>query len=497
MNAIKTLGIFWGVIFLIIIMLLGPAAETGQNFDDWLKHQNKELKNFENSAEAMKQYIESKEFENSNSIYSKEDILKFLEYEQKSILSNTVVSKTISSQTFSVVDGNRALISKGSGKEDVILNHYNQSYPYRLPWQLVFAIAQFCEKEEIDNKIEYSKINNNNMNIDEKKLDEIISSISNKYKMIELPETCSLMKKSKIEIKKIYKKGELIKTIECWKEYFKNWSIPRIGIKTIQNPFYRIEFEYGPKSYSPKGSWKLLSYAGSKKTNVKMKIEGDSLWEVSQKYEIDLEVLVEICKLLPDGESTANNILAVISENKDVFENYTPEILDPKIIGLETSDYNIKYYNQNDSRWALKPYGAGTVQSSGCGPTCTAMVLSSLGRNITPDEACKWSQQKGFRIVDVGTDWGLFTAIAKANNIKVRQYSPSDWKSMIKALKKGPVIASMKPGDFTKTGHFIVIRGFNDDGELLISDPNSLRRSKPWNAKRVIRQCRAFWAYSN
>ena len=45
------------------------------------------------------------------------------------------------------------------------------------------------------------------------------------------------------------------------------------------------------------------------------------------------------------------------------------------------------------------------------------------------------------------------------------------------ALENGePVICSMRPGDFTTKGHFIVLVGM-EDGKIRVHDPNSAQRS--------------------
>jgi hypothetical protein len=55
----------------------------------------------------------------------------------------------------------------------------------------------------------------------------------------------------------------------------------------------------------------------------------------------------------------------------------------------------------------------------------------------------------------------------------------------------------MKPGDFTTTGHFIVLTGLTEEGTLNVNDPNSIARSeKNWDVDTVISQVKAAWSYS-
>ena len=63
--------------------------------------------------------------------------------------------------------------------------------------------------------------------------------------------------------------------------------------------------------------------------------------------------------------------------------------------------------------------------------------------------------------------------------------------------KKQPVICSMKPGDFTTTGHFIVLTGLTEDGKLMLNDPNSITRSnKRWDIETVVGQMKSAWTYT-
>ena len=58
-----------------------------------------------------------------------------------------------------------------------------------------------------------------------------------------------------------------------------------------------------------------------------------------------------------------------------------------------------------------------------------------------------------------------------------------------------PIICSMRPGDFTTTGHFIVITGLKD-GKFIIKDPNSKERSNQlWDYQTLEHQISNLWAF--
>ena len=73
-------------------------------------------------------------------------------------------------------------------------------------------------------------------------------------------------------------------------------------------------------------------------------------------------------------------------------------------------------YLQNDPRWKDKPYRvkgeSSTVGSAGCGPTCAAMVIQTItGKTFTPEDACNWSIQHGYKALKQGTYVPCFRAL--------------------------------------------------------------------------------------
>lgn len=49
-----------------------------------------------------------------------------------------------------------------------------------------------------------------------------------------------------------------------------------------------------------------------------------------------------------------------------------------------------------------------TIGSSGCGPTSSAMVVSSIKGNITPDTMAELYTRYGYRSANQGTYWSAF-----------------------------------------------------------------------------------------
>lgn len=131
------------------------------------------------------------------------------------------------------------------------------------------------------------------------------------------------------------------------------------------------------------------------------------------------------------------------------------------------------YYNQADSRWGSHPYTApgypnATVKTSGCGPTCAAMIVSSCKEIVTPDRMCDISKENGFR-VSGGTANGLFPYVAQRWGIEMKTVKSS--YEAHQACKEGYfVVILCGAGLWTTGGHFILAVGANDT-DIEIYDP--------------------------
>lgn len=131
------------------------------------------------------------------------------------------------------------------------------------------------------------------------------------------------------------------------------------------------------------------------------------------------------------------------------------------------------YYNQADPRWASHPYTApsypnATVKSSGCGPTCAAMIISSCKEIITPDVMCDISKENGYR-VNGGTADGLFTYICQRWGLEIEKIH-SSYEALERCKNGYFVVMCCASGLWTTGGHFILAVGAKDDN-IEIYDP--------------------------
>lgn len=152
---------------------------------------------------------------------------------------------------------------------------------------------------------------------------------------------------------------------------------------------------------------------------------------------------------------------------------------------------------QWDIRWGYTPYGSDVMGLTGCGPTCLSMVaIYVLGdTTITPSWVAKYSIEEGYCVSGSGTSWSLMSDGARDLGINAYEL-PLDENRIKNELEAGnPIICIMGPGDFTDSGHFIVLTGYKD-GKLTVNDPNSYKNSeKHWNYDDIKGQIRNLWAY--
>lgn len=152
-------------------------------------------------------------------------------------------------------------------------------------------------------------------------------------------------------------------------------------------------------------------------------------------------------------------------------------------ITFSDAETPVVYYNQTDTRWGNEMYGrSGTIGAAGCGPTALAIAVASLTNDqVTPYDVAQWSVENGYRCEGNGSYHSLIPNGGAHYGLTVTGIG-ADSKKLVEALQEGKlVIAIMSKGHFTSSGHFIVLRGVTEDGNILVADPASVKRSnKEW-----------------
>jgi hypothetical protein len=157
-------------------------------------------------------------------------------------------------------------------------------------------------------------------------------------------------------------------------------------------------------------------------------------------------------------------------------------VCDQNSLDLSIQPGRFVYYSQVDPKWAKFPYayapgcGSRTISSSGCGPTSTAMVLSTLlGKAITPPDVVQKYGPR-FQMSDCGSSWGMFKAAAQDNGLKYSELG-QNMDKVIEALRGGALILAGGQGakPFSSGGHIIVLKGLDANGNIIVANPGSLK----------------------
>lgn len=159
----------------------------------------------------------------------------------------------------------------------------------------------------------------------------------------------------------------------------------------------------------------------------------------------------------------------------------------------------IPYFMQWDKRWGYETYNDDYLALTGCGPTCLSMVVVGLTGDLdaNPLTIAQYSQEHNYTKKGEGTKWSFMTEGAAYFNVKGTELTLSESKMKKSLEQKQPIIASMRKGDFTTTGHFIVLYEIDKNGNFKVHDPNSRENSeKSWSFKTLKPQIKNLWSYS-
>lgn len=164
---------------------------------------------------------------------------------------------------------------------------------------------------------------------------------------------------------------------------------------------------------------------------------------------------------------------------------------------FKQGETEVVYYSQYDARWKNLPYSTSTIGDAGCGPTSMAIVVSTLTNNtVDPIQMCNWSASSGYFVPGVGTSWSFISGAASKYGLSCRQVNKSDVQAVVDALSQGKlVVMSTGSGSYyTGNGHFLVLRGVNEDGKILVADPASYNKSqKAWDIKDIVSGLKGWW----
>ena len=217
-------------------------------------------------------------------------------------------------------------------------------------------------------------------------------------------------------------------------------------------------------------------------------------------------------------EEVNKKVEKFVKRNDLQTDEYPPELLELMEKNPETEDFVLNYplkkddepkidlseyensskvplLMQWDERWGYYKYGNKVMGLSGCGPTCLSMVAIYLlnDEKYDPKYMAEFAENNGYCDSQNGSSWSLISEGGEKLGLDVVEI-PLDESRIRKNLEVGnPIICVMGPGDFTSSGHFIVLTKYTD-GKVKVNDPNSKANSeKLWELDKIKYQIRNLW----
>ena len=188
------------------------------------------------------------------------------------------------------------------------------------------------------------------------------------------------------------------------------------------------------------------------------------------------------------------------SETIDFVYNY-PQLKDEVWnidLTEESQSDQVPLLMQWDERWGYITYNGGMMGYGGCGPTTLSMVVLYLTRDAsaTPAAVAAYAESAGYCVPGSGSTWSLIKEGCEHYGLHASEVAMVENRIRDKLDEGCPVVVNVGPGDFTDSGHYMVIVGYDDQG-FIINDPNSRTNSeKRWTFDQLNGQVRNLWAMS-
>lgn len=164
-------------------------------------------------------------------------------------------------------------------------------------------------------------------------------------------------------------------------------------------------------------------------------------------------------------------------------------------LGAYDKEDGVPLFLQWDRRWGYEIYGSDVIGITGCGPTCLAMAgyYVTGDEKFTPDKIAEFAQKNGYYEKGYGSSWTLISRGGEKLGLDVTEI-PLVKKRITDNLEvDNPIILALGPGDFTSTGHYVVLVGM-ENGKFRVNDPNSVINSQRlWSYEELEGQIRNLW----
>ena len=164
-------------------------------------------------------------------------------------------------------------------------------------------------------------------------------------------------------------------------------------------------------------------------------------------------------------------------------------------LSAEAASGEIPLLLQWDERWGYKEYAGEMFGLSGCGPTTLSMlcIYKFQDPSYTPEYIAQFSKDNGYVMDGKGSFWTLIGEGGQQLGLDVMELNPRE-EDIVWYLQQGnPIVCIMGPGEFTRTGHFIILTGYSD-GMISIKDSASVEKSERlWTYEEIGSQIQNAW----
>ena len=201
------------------------------------------------------------------------------------------------------------------------------------------------------------------------------------------------------------------------------------------------------------------------------------------------------------ASSGARDVLVELLERNPETEDFVLHypLNRKKVVAVDLSAYEgingVPLFLQWDPQWGCLEYGGKCAALTGCGPVCLSMAAYYLtgDKAYSPDKMIGFAKKGGYYAPGSGSSWTLISEGGVELGFEVTEL-PLVKSRIFRELEAGwPIICAMGKGDFTTSGHFIVLTGV-EDGLLRVNDPNSRANSeKLWKFEAIEGQFRNLW----
>ena len=168
-------------------------------------------------------------------------------------------------------------------------------------------------------------------------------------------------------------------------------------------------------------------------------------------------------------------------------------------VDVDLSGYDrtagVPLFLQWDRQWGFLDYGSKPAALTACGPTCLSMAAYYLTGDaaFSPDRMMEFAEKNGYYSPGSGSSWTLISEGAVKLGFDVTEIPLVKSRIFDNLEVHNPIICAMGKGDFTTSGHYIVLVG-TEDGKIRLNDPNSYANSqKLWTYEEMESQFRNLW----